>query len=75
MEYIKAAESDTEEILMIVQDTIRAIYPRYYPQEVVDFFVSFIAEKTYARISQPVLSVCCGMTTELWERDAIKMII
>ena len=31
MEYIKAAESDTEEILMIVQDTIRAIYPRYYP--------------------------------------------
>lgn len=38
MEYIKAAESDTEEILMIVQDTIRAIYPRYYPQEVVDFF-------------------------------------
>lgn len=38
MEYRKAAESDTEEILMIVQDTIRTIYPRYYPKEVVDFF-------------------------------------
>lgn len=38
MEYIKATESDTEEIFRIVQDTIKTIYPRYYPQEVVDFF-------------------------------------
>lgn len=38
MEYIKATESDTEEILMVVQDTIKTIYPRYYPQEVVTFF-------------------------------------
>lgn len=38
MEYIKATGNDTEEILRIVQDTIRTIYPRYYPQEVVDFF-------------------------------------
>ncbi len=38
MEYIKATESDAEEIYMIVQDTIRTIYPRYYPQEVTAFF-------------------------------------
>lgn len=38
MEYIKATESDTEEIFRIVQDTIKTIYPRYYPQEVADFF-------------------------------------
>ena len=38
MEYIKATESDTEEIFRIVQDTIKTIYPRYYPQEVVTFF-------------------------------------
>lgn len=38
MEYIKATEKDKEQILMIVQDTIQAIYPKYYPKEVVDFF-------------------------------------
>lgn len=40
MEYIAATKNDTEEILMIVQDAIRMIYPRYYPQEVVEFFCS-----------------------------------
>lgn len=38
MEYLRAAEKDTEQILSIVQDTIQRIYPNYYPQEVVDFF-------------------------------------
>ncbi len=38
MKYIKATEKDTEQILMIVQETIRTIYPKYYPKEVVDFF-------------------------------------
>lgn len=38
MEYIKANEKDTEQIVMLVQDTIRAIYPKYYPKEVVNFF-------------------------------------
>ncbi|MCI9169837.1 MAG: GNAT family N-acetyltransferase [Lawsonibacter sp.] len=38
MEYIRAAEKDTEQIFSIVQDTIRRIYPNYYPQEVADFF-------------------------------------
>ena len=28
----------TEQIVMLVQDTIRTIYPKYYPKEVVDFF-------------------------------------
>lgn len=40
MEYIIATENDAEEIFAIVQDTIRTIYPRYYPQEVVEFFCS-----------------------------------
>lgn len=38
MEYIKATEKDIEQIVMLVQDTIRSIYPKYYPKEVVDFF-------------------------------------
>lgn len=48
MEYIKATENDTEEILTIVQDTIRTIYPRYYPQEVVEFFCSLHCRENIA---------------------------
>lgn len=38
MEYRKASKKDTEQIAALVQDTIRTIYPKYYPKEVVDFF-------------------------------------
>lgn len=38
MEYIKAAKKDMEQIAMLVQDTIRTIYPKYYPKEIVNFF-------------------------------------
>lgn len=38
MEYVTATEKDIEQISMIVRDTIQNIYPKYYPQEVVDFF-------------------------------------
>ena len=40
MKYIKATEQDLEQILTLVQNTIKTIYPKYYPQEVVDFFCS-----------------------------------
>lgn len=49
MEYIKATENDTEEILAIVQDTIRTVYPRYYPQEVVEFFASLHCRENIVR--------------------------
>lgn len=38
MEYIKADEQLHGKIYHLVQQTIKAIYPKYYPQEVVDFF-------------------------------------
>lgn len=38
MEYIKATDENTDIIFDIVQNTVRAIYPKYYPKEVVDFF-------------------------------------
>lgn len=38
MEYIKAGPADLEEIAALVRETILTVYPRYYPQEVVDFF-------------------------------------
>ena len=41
MEYIKANEKDMEQIVALVQETIRTIYPQYYPKEVVEFFSEF----------------------------------
>lgn len=38
MEYIRATENDIDQITRLVQDTIRTIYPKYYPKEVVTFF-------------------------------------
>lgn len=38
MQYIKATEQDLQQIVQLVQDTIRTVYPKYYPKEVVDFF-------------------------------------
>ncbi len=38
MEYIKATSKDEEQIYDLVQRTIKSVYPKYYPKEVVDFF-------------------------------------
>ena len=38
MEYIKANEEHIEKIMELVRDTIKTIYPKYYPKEVVDCF-------------------------------------
>lgn len=38
MKYIKASIQDAKAVYEIVQDSIINVYPKYYPQEVVDFF-------------------------------------
>lgn len=38
MEYIKATSDMVESIYNILHTTIKTIYPKYYPKEVVDFF-------------------------------------
>lgn len=38
MEYIKATDENIDYVFSIVQNTVRSIYPKYYPKEVVDFF-------------------------------------
>lgn len=38
MKYIAATPNDTDRIYTLVQETIRTVYPRYYPAEVVEFF-------------------------------------
>lgn len=37
-EYRKAVREDAPRITALVQETIKAVYPKYYPKEVVDFF-------------------------------------
>lgn len=49
MEYIKATDKDCEQIYKIVQDTVTAVYPRYYPGEVVDFFCALHNRENIAR--------------------------
>lgn len=48
MEYIKATKNDAEEITSWVQETIRTIYPEYYPKEAVDFFCELHCEENIA---------------------------
>ncbi len=38
LEYLKATRNNLEEIYELVRDTVRTVYPKYYPQEIVDFF-------------------------------------
>ncbi len=38
MEYIAATSDMADAIYYVLQTTIKTIYPRYYPKEVVDFF-------------------------------------
>ena len=44
LEYIKASEEFAPQITNLVQETIAAVYPKYYPKEVVDFFAGLHCE-------------------------------
>jgi GNAT superfamily N-acetyltransferase len=37
----KATEKHLVEVFELVQDTIKAVYPKYYPKEVADFFCAY----------------------------------
>lgn len=41
MEFTLAKKQDTEQVYMLVQETIRAVYPKYYLKEIVDMFCEF----------------------------------
>lgn len=45
MKYIKANEEHLEQVHEIVQKTIKIIYPKYYPWEVVQFFSQLHSEE------------------------------
>lgn len=65
MEYISATSKDAEQIFNLVQRTIKSVYPKYYPKEVVDFFANCIAEKILPGILSRVLLVCLKMKIKL----------
>lgn len=41
MEFKSAEKSDAEKVYALVQETIRAVYPKYYLKEIVDMFCEF----------------------------------
>lgn len=49
MEYMKATKDCLNQVLNIVQRTIRTVYPKYYPSEVVDFFCQLHCKENIAR--------------------------
>lgn len=38
MEYRKATKRDAESVFALIHNTIKTVYPKYYPKEVTDFF-------------------------------------
>lgn len=46
MEYIKAGREHAEQVYRLVRNTITAIYPKYYPKEIVDFFCELHNQET-----------------------------
>lgn len=49
MEYIKATKKDIDVVYELVQETIKTIYPKYYPVEVVDFFCEHHCKENIAK--------------------------
>ena len=58
MEYIEATKEHAEQIYRLVQDTIQAIYPKFYPMEVVKFFSN---HHSMERIVRDVVDGYVGM--------------
>ena len=47
MEYITAIPDMADAVRNVLHTTIKAIYPKYYPKEVSDFFAGIIARNTF----------------------------
>lgn len=62
MEYIRAEKEHAEEIYRLVQKTITTVYPKYYPQEVVEFFCRLHSKEN-------ILTDICGGNVGILRRD------
>lgn len=66
MKYIKSELHHSEQIYNLVQNTIKTIYPKYYPQEVVDFFCN------HHNMDNIIADIQNGCTYILLENDFIS---
>jgi GNAT superfamily N-acetyltransferase len=46
MEYIQATGIHLDDVFDLAQDTIRSVYPCYYPKEIADFFCAHHSKET-----------------------------
>ena len=74
-EYRKAVKGDAGCVFNLIQSTIKTVYPKYYSQKVVDFFVSFIKKKILLTIYKTDMFTFCCAITALSERERIQAII
>jgi len=58
LKYIKATEKYMEQIYNLVQYTIKTIYPKYYPKEVVSFFCQYHSKE---RIIEDINNGCVSI--------------
>lgn len=65
MEFLLAKEQDAEQVYMLVQETIRTVYPKYYLKEIVDMFCEYHSREN---ISQDIEA---GNTYILLESDKL----
>lgn len=65
MEYIRAKKEDAQQIYLLVQNTIKTVYPKYYPNEVVDFFCALHSREN---ILKDIEGGCVGI---LWNENQI----
>lgn len=65
MEYKIAKESDIGQVFKLVQKTIKEVYPKYYPKEVVDFFCELHSEENIKK------DITAGVLGVLWNESEI----
>lgn len=65
LKYIKAMVTEAQQIFELVQDTIKTIYPKYYPKEVVDFFCELHCKDNIVR------DINCGSVGLLYHGNCL----
>lgn len=61
MDYIIATQEMGDEIHNVLHTTIKTIYPKYYPKEVVDFFCTYHSKE---RVNENIKSGNMGVLTD-----------
>lgn len=67
MEYRTATEQDIEPVFNLVQMTIKEVYPKYYPKEVVDFFCELHSKENIEK------DIVAGVLGVLWNENGMAI--